>query len=53
MKKAHVVHAKRVRYKPMRRGSTEKWVKAMEEGMYFAPVYIAIAGYVDLRGGLS
>lgn len=47
LKKAHVVYAEKVRRKPMRRESIEKWIKAMEEGMYLAPVYIA--GYVDLR----
>lgn len=47
MKKAHVIYAERVLHKLMRRESIGKWVKAMGEGMYFAPAYIA--GYIDLR----
>ncbi len=47
LKKAHVVYAEKVRRRPMKRESIEKWVKVMEEGMYLAPAYIA--GYVDLR----
>ena len=47
LKKAHILYAEKVLAKPMRRESIEKWARAIDEGMYFAPVYIA--GYIDLR----
>lgn len=50
LKKAHIMYAREVLRRPLRKESLEKWVKLMEEGAYFAPAYIA--GYIDLRNPL-
>ncbi len=47
IKKAHILYATRVKRDTYPKEKLEKFIKRMEEGMYFAPVYVA--AYIDMR----
>lgn len=47
LKKAHEVYARKVLRKPLPEHSIAKWMTRIDEGMYYAPLYIA--AYIDLR----
>ncbi len=44
---AHRLYASKVLREPLPVEKLEKWMRRIEEGMYFAPIYIA--AYIDLR----
>lgn len=47
LRDAHYLYATRVLSEPMSVNKVDKWMRLIERGMYYAPIYIA--AYIDLR----
>lgn len=47
LKRAHEIYARETLLEPYSEDSIAKWMKRIDEGMYYAPLYIA--AYLDLR----
>lgn len=47
LRRAHELYATRVLREPLPEAKVRRWLQRIDEGQYYAPVYVA--GYVDMR----